>query len=437
PPWPRDGPARPRTQRPRPGGQGGGGPGVSRAGRRELAGLRPAAPGRGGPGPRGGRPRRRRADRPGLGHEPRAPPRPDHSRVGALLDEEVRRGGLALRERLARRPARGSRPRRPRRGPPRAAALRRGGGIAPAGAGARPDDRERAQQPGRRLRPHRAAAAGGRGVRHRRPSHPDPGHPREPRASARRGGPVTAVTAVGATAPAATLRRPAVYPGQPFVGFTFDYLVIGGGFSLLVLALLASGTMPSASVFLKEHLWTFVLLSNSAHFAGSTVRLYTRPGSFRDLPFLTMGLPLVSLVVLALGLVFPGALGQNLLSLYLTWSPYHYSAQAYGIAVLYCYRSGAPWDEKEKRWLRLACFAPFLYSFLTIPGAGLTWLMPAAALADPAAAAVRGFAATAAMVASFAAPLALFVRHQVSGRARLPLISLLAVLANAVWLVLL
>jgi len=245
------------------------------------------------------------------------------------------------------------------------------------------------------------------------------------------------VTAVGATIPAAALRRPAVDPGQPFVGFTFDYLVIGGGFSLLVLALLESGTMPAASVFLKEHLWTFVLLSNSAHFAGSTVRLYTRPGSFRDLPFLTMGLPLVSLAVLALGLVFPGALGQNLLSLYLTWSPYHYSAQAYGIAVLYCYRSGAPWDETEKRWLRLACFAPFLYSFLTIPGAGMTWLMPAAVLADPAAAAVRGFAATAAQVASFAAPLALFVRHQASGRARLPLISLLAVLANAVWLVLL
>jgi len=132
------------------------------------------------------------------------------------------------------------------------------------------------------------------------------------------------VTAVGATAPATTLRRPAVDPGLPFVGFALDYLVIGGGFSLLVLALLQSGTMPSVSVFLKEHLWTFVLLSNSAHFAASTVRLYTRPGSFRELPFLTMGLPLASLLVLALGFVFPGALGQNLLSLYLTWSPYHY-----------------------------------------------------------------------------------------------------------------
>jgi len=150
-----------------------------------------------------------------------------------------------------------------------------------------------------------------------------------------------------------------------------------------------------------------------------------------------MGLPLASLVVLALGLVFPGALGQNLLSLYLTWSPYHYAAQAYGIAVLYCYRSGTPWDESDKRWLRLSCFAPFLYSFLTIPGGGLSWLMPPAVLADPAAAAVRSLAATAAQVASFGGPLALFVRHQAAGRPRLPLISLLAVLANAVWLVML
>jgi hypothetical protein len=245
------------------------------------------------------------------------------------------------------------------------------------------------------------------------------------------------VTAVGATAPAAALRRPAVDPGTPFVGLAFDYLVIGGGFSLLVLALLYSGATPSLSLFLKEHLWTFVLLSNSAHFAGSTVRLYTRPGSFRELPFLTMGLPLASLLVLGLGFLFPGALGQNLLSLYLTWSPYHYSAQAYGIAVLYCYRSGAPWADRDKRWLRLACFAPFIYTFLTIQGAGLSWLMPPAALAHPAAASVRAFAANLAAAAALAGPFVLFARHQRAGQARLPLISLLAVVANAVWLVML
>lgn len=245
------------------------------------------------------------------------------------------------------------------------------------------------------------------------------------------------MTAAFVTAPAATLRRPALDPGQPFVGFAFDYLVIGGGLSLLVLAALASGALPSLGVLLKEHLWTFVLLSNSAHFAGSTVRLYTRPGSFRQMPFLTMGLPLASLLVLGLGFAFPALLGQNLLSLYLTWSPYHYSAQAYGIAVLYCFRSGAPWDAREKRWLRAACFAPFVYAFLSIQGAGLSWLMPSAVLGHPAAAGVRSFASSLAGMASFLGPLVLFARHQAAGRARLPLISLLAVLANAVWLVML
>ena len=245
------------------------------------------------------------------------------------------------------------------------------------------------------------------------------------------------MSAVGVTAPATALQRPAVDPGRPFVSMAFDYLVIGGGLSLVVLGLLYSGATPSVNIFLKEHLWTLVLLSNSAHFAGSTVRLYTRAGSFRDLPFLTMGLPLVTLGVLLAGLALPGLVGQNLLSLYLTWSPYHYSAQAYGIAVLYCHRSGAPWDEGDKKWLRLSCFAPFLYAFLTIPGAGLAWIMPTAILADPMVGTVRGVAAAAAQVGSFAGPLVLFARHQMGGRPRLPLVSLLAVLANAIWLVML
>ena len=40
------------------------------------------------------------------------------------------------------------------------------------------------------------------------------------------------------------------------------------------------------------------------------------------------------------GVLFPERLGTQLHSLYLTWSPYHYAAQAYGLAVMYCYRSG-------------------------------------------------------------------------------------------------
>ena len=45
-----------------------------------------------------------------------------------------------------------------------------------------------------------------------------------------------------------------------------------------------------------------------------------------------MVLPLVSIGVLTAAVLAPGTLGQNLQALYLTWSPYHYAAQAYGLA---------------------------------------------------------------------------------------------------------
>ena len=226
-----------------------------------------------------------------------------------------------------------------------------------------------------------------------------------------------------------------VDPGRPFVHPAFDYLLIGGGLSLLVIGWLVFDRSPSLRLWLQTHLWTLVLLSNSAHFAGSTVRLYTKPGSFRDLPFLTMGLPLASLGVLTLAIAWPGGLGRHLQSLYVTWSPYHYAAQAYGLAVMYCYRSGSTWTDADKRWLRLACFVPFLHAFLAVDGAGIEWLAPAAVLRQPAAEAARSGAAAVLRVLSFLMPAAIFLHHQREGQSRLPLISLLIVLSNSVWLV--
>ena len=226
-----------------------------------------------------------------------------------------------------------------------------------------------------------------------------------------------------------------VDPGRPFIHPAFDYLLIGGGLSLLVIGWLTFGRAPAVRQWLQTNLWTLVLLSNSAHFAGSTVRLYTKPGSFRDLPFLTMGLPLASVAVLTLAIAWPGGLGRHLQSLYLTWSPYHYAAQAYGLAVMYCYRSGSPWTEDDKRWLRIASFLPFLHVFLAVPGAGIEWLMPAAVLRQPAAEAVRSGAVAGLRVLSFLTPAVIFLLHQREGRSRLPLISLLILLSNSVWLV--
>ena len=243
------------------------------------------------------------------------------------------------------------------------------------------------------------------------------------------------MSAASAAAPLAALRRPAVDPGRPFVSPAFDYLIIGGGLSILVLGILQSGALPSLARLLAKNLWFIVFVANSAHFAASTVRLYTKPGALRDFRFLTLGLPFGALAALAAAITVPGLVGRHLVSLYLTWSPYHYAAQAYGIAILYCHRSSPGWDTTGRRLLRLSCFLPFFYTFFSLPGAGFSWLMPEAFLTQPAVAAARDLLVGAARIASFAAPVALFFRQQTGGRTPLPLISLLAVICNAVWLV--
>ncbi|HEX7788725.1 MAG TPA: hypothetical protein VF653_21085 [Methylomirabilota bacterium] len=223
--------------------------------------------------------------------------------------------------------------------------------------------------------------------------------------------------------------------GRPFVGRAFDLLVIGGGLSLLVVAALKLGADATLTPLLTANLGLVVLLSNSAHFAASTLRLYTKRDAFRDLPFLTMGLPLVTLAVLVLTLVFADPLGRHLRALYLSWSPYHYAAQAYGLALMYSYRSGGSWSPADKRLLRLGCLSPFLFAFLDASGSGLEWFAPAPWLARPAVHTVRFTLVYLTHAATVLLPLALLVRQWRGGASRLPLISLTVIASNAIWLI--
>lgn len=138
--------------------------------------------------------------------------------------------------------------------------------------------------------------------------------------------------------------------GREFVNPLFDYLLIGGGLSLFVAGFILINPMGSEFIS-SETLPYFFLLSNSAHFAASTVRLYTKPNAYQSLPYVTMGLPVIMLAVL-IGCMFQAdRLIPQLTSLYLTWSPFHYAAQAYGLAVMYCYRSGCALGDANKKLL--------------------------------------------------------------------------------------
>jgi hypothetical protein len=241
------------------------------------------------------------------------------------------------------------------------------------------------------------------------------------------------VSAVAAAAPLAP-PQPALRVGRAFVHPLFDVMLIGGGLSLIVSAMIVWGqkswlAMGDATAV------TIVLLANLAHFASSTVRLYTKPGAFRDYRFLTMGLPLVTLATLTLALLFADAAGSHLLSLYLTWSPFHYGAQAYGLAVMYCYRSGLQLSLLDRRLIRTACLMPFAFTFVNGPASGLPWLapwlmgMPTVEVARQGLVKLLGFA-------SLLLPLVVYGRS-IAQKRSLPLISALAIASNAVWLIVL
>jgi hypothetical protein len=223
--------------------------------------------------------------------------------------------------------------------------------------------------------------------------------------------------------------------GRPFVNAPFDYLVIGGGLSLLVTAALRWSSRDVSQALLAAALPVVLLMANSAHFAASTVRLYAKRGAFADFRFLTMGLPLVTVAVVTLAVALPGVVGTHLQALYLTWSPYHYGAQAYGLSLMYWYRSGTAPTLSLKRLLRFGCVAPFLYAFMTGPSTGLHWLVPAGVLDRPGVAWGVFVLGQALWVASFVALPLLFV---LSWRgSRMPLISGLIVFSNGIWLLVL
>ena len=226
--------------------------------------------------------------------------------------------------------------------------------------------------------------------------------------------------------------------GRVFFHPVVDLLFICGGFSLPLLLVMQSDTL--AIELQGAEMVALLVVFNYAHFASSTVRLYTKPGAAASHRFLAYGFPLVALAVTFLAIGFPESIGQHFTALVLTWSPYHYAAQAYGLALMYSYRSGTRFSPAEKRWLFWICMLPFIRALINIDDAsmaemmgvkGVLWLLPESVLTDGSVLAEGLRWLVAGMT-----PLVyiLPIAYACFGRARLPVVALVLVLVNALWL---
>ena len=215
-----------------------------------------------------------------------------------------------------------------------------------------------------------------------------------------------------------------------FVHPAFDYLIIAGGLSLAFAVGMAT---LSLDVTLRGALTTLFIVANGAHFAASTMRLYTRPGVIQAQPLLSLALPLVALLIVTAAITLPEPLGLLFVATYLVWSPYHYSAQAYGLAVMYGYRAGTPLGHDEKRAIRAACLLPFVWTLLQ-PQGGLAsvlraWQVSAPAPVDD----IRGVISHALASITLFAPFGLALWLRLRRAVALPLISLITIGSNAIW----
>jgi len=213
-----------------------------------------------------------------------------------------------------------------------------------------------------------------------------------------------------------------------FIHPLVDYLLVGGALSIPVVALAVD--YPSITPQDRATLLTVFLLFNYAHFAASAVRLYTKPEDRDVLRFVWFGLPVVMLAVLTVATIWPEALGRHLWALFLTWSPYHYAAQAYGLTLIYSYRSGYKPGVMEKRALWCVAMLPFCRAFLNAPESGLAWFIPHTTFESiPWLAALHAGSIDVMAGLTLILPAWTFFR---SGR-KIPPIGLIILLSNGIW----
>jgi tetratricopeptide (TPR) repeat protein len=104
-----------------------------------------------------------------------------------------------------------------------------------------------------------------------------------------------------------------------------------------------------------------ILLIVSPHYGGTLLRVYEQRRDRQAYVVFTLWITLALIGLFFVALRNP-LLASLLFTLYLTWSPWHYTGQNYGIGVMFLRRRGVDVTPVAKRWL----YAAFITSFLLV-----------------------------------------------------------------------
>jgi hypothetical protein len=158
---------------------------------------------------------------------------------------------------------------------------------------------------------------------------------------------------------------PAAAPPRWLFGAAPDLLLgCGLGYLLFLACVWLPATQHAVGPWLPLAVPALGLLFNTPHYGATLLRVYERREDRRYYAVFSVWITLLiwGLFVLGLHVVTVGSL---LLTAYITWSPWHFAGQNYGLALMFLRRRQVPVDAALKRLL----YASFLFSY------GLTVLL--------------------------------------------------------------
>jgi tetratricopeptide (TPR) repeat protein len=152
-----------------------------------------------------------------------------------------------------------------------------------------------------------------------------------------------------------------------FFGPTSD-LLFGCGLLYVGLFALQSAAGPEMRALAPYDLAPFItILLGMPHYGATLLRVYTRRADRRRYALFAVWSTAAIVAAFVAGL-YDLWFGSLVVTIYFTWSPWHYTSQNYGVALLFLRRRGVPLTPRAKRLLHAGFVLSYALVFLTFQG---------------------------------------------------------------------
>lgn len=144
-----------------------------------------------------------------------------------------------------------------------------------------------------------------------------------------------------------------------FINPVVDFLLAGGA-SIIAFILLRKFHTGERSVSVYTLSAQLMWVCNWPHFAATSFRLYHSKDNIRQYPLTALVIPWIVMAGVLGAMASPLHFAPFFVMIYLLWSPYHFSGQTVGVAMIYARRSGFRIGPVERFFLSSFVFGTFI-----------------------------------------------------------------------------